>query len=48
MDDFHLLSKETKKISDKIDVIRRNSSELTQTDAEQRLELGNLEKRLSS
>ena len=48
MDDFHLLSKETKKISDKIDVIRRNSSELTQTNAEQRLELGNLEKRLSS
>ena len=48
MDDFHSLSKKTEKISEKIDVVRCNSSELVQANSEQRLELDNLEARLSS
>ena len=48
MDDFHLLSKDTKKINNEIDIVSRDSSELAQANSEQRLELDDLETRLSS
>ena len=42
MDDFHLLSKDTKKINNEIYNIRRDSSELEQSNSEQRIELDDL------